>query len=107
MTQALNKLFWHDGRLLDIAFSIDAKGKSSVFLSALFYKDEQAPKRDAYQVKCEGVSRFTCTLDIAELKDNMGAGNISNAYLKEKTLWVYFADGLLEVHANKFRLAKS
>jgi len=97
MTRALNKLFWHDGNLIDISFSIDPKGKSIVLLSALFYKDEQAPKREAYQIKCEGVSRFNCTLDASELKNNMFAGNISSAYLKESTLWVYFTDGLLEI----------
>ncbi len=106
MAQVLNKIFWHDGNLLDISFAIDAKGKSAVTLSALFYKDEHAPKRESYQIKCEGVSRFTCTLDTAELKSNMFAGNISSAYLKEDTLWVYFTDGLLEIHAKKFRLAK-
>lgn len=106
MTRALNKLFWHDGNVIDISFSIDPKGKSIVLLSALFYKDEQAPKREAYQIKCEGVSRFNCTLDALELKNNMFAGNISSAYLKESTLWVYFTDGLLEIHAKKFRLGK-
>ena len=106
MTQALNKLSWHDGNLLGISFAIDAKGKSAVSLSALLYKDDQAPERDSYQIKCEGVSKFTCTLDAAEFKSNMSAGNIANAYLKENTLWVYFTDGLLEIHAKKFRLSK-
>lgn len=74
----------------------------------LFYKDEQALDKESYQIKCEGVSKFNCTLDAAaELKNNMFAGNISNAYLKENTQWVYFTDGLLEVHAKKFRLGKS
>ena len=107
MAQALNKLFWHDGNLLGISFAIDAKGKSIVTLSALFYKDENAPTRESYRIKCDGVSRFNCTLDTAELKNNMFAGDISSAYLKGNALWVYFTDGLLEVHAKKFHLAKS
>ena len=106
MTKALDNFFWHDGNLIDISFFIDKKGKSVVQLTALFYKNEQAPSRDKYQIKCEGVSRFNCTLDCAELKINMFAGNVSSGYLKENTLWVYFTDGLLEIHAKKIRLAK-
>ena len=76
-------------------------------LQALFYKDEQAPQRQPYQIRCEAVSRFQCTLDSDELKRNMFAGNISNGYLKGNTLWIYFTDGLLEVRALCFRLMKS
>ncbi len=107
MTHALDKLFWHGRNLADISFSIDPKGKSIVLLSALFYKDEKAPKRERYQIKCERVSRFNCTLDATELKNNLFAGNISHAYLKENTLWIYFTDGLLEIHSKKFRLNRS
>jgi hypothetical protein len=106
MTKALDNFFWHDGNLIDVTFTIDKKGQSGVLVTALFYKDEQAPSRDTYKIKCEGVSRFNCTLDSEELKKNMFAGNISNGYLKENTLWVYFTDGLLEIHAKKFRLTK-
>lgn len=107
MPSTLNNLLWHDGNLTRIAFSIDRKGKSSVTLSVFLYLDENAPDRRPYQVECQGVSRFNCTLDTAELKDNMSAGNISNAYLKNTTLWLYFTDGMLEVHAKKFRLRES
>jgi len=106
MSKALNNLFWHDGNLVDVLFSIDKKGKSALQITALFYKDEQAPSRDAYQIKCEGVSRFNSTLDANELKDNMFAGNIANGYLKGSTLWMYLSDGLIEVQAKRFRLAK-
>ena len=106
MSKALNTLFWHDGNLLDISFSIDNKGKSVLRMTALFYKDEHAPLRDRYEIKCEGVLRFNSTLDTTELKNNMFAGNISNGYLKDNSLWVYFTDGVLEVHAKRFRLAK-
>jgi len=75
-------------------------------LSALF-KDGETPQREAYQIHCEAVSRFNCSLDTSELKKNMFAGNISNAYLKENTLWVYFTDGLLEIHAKNFVSAKA
>lgn len=106
MTKALDNLFWHDGNLVDLSFVIDKKGKSAVQVTALFYTNEQAPSRDAYRIKCEGVSRFNCTLDSVELKNNMFAGNICNGYLKENALWVYFTDGLLEIHAKKFHLVR-
>ena len=106
MSRAFNKIYWHDGNLVDLSFSIDKKGRSSVKMTALFYNDEQASSRDTFQIKCDDVSRFNSTLDAAALKDNMFAGNISNGYLKGSTLWVYFTDGLLEVHAKRFRLAK-
>jgi hypothetical protein len=106
MAKALNNLFWHDGNLVDISFNINEKGKAIVQISALFYKNEQAPSRDLYQITCEGIQRFSTTLDSPELKKNMFAGNISNGYLKDDVLWVYFTDGILQVHAKKFRLAK-
>jgi hypothetical protein len=106
MSKALSNLYWHDGNLIDISYGIDKNGKSSVQMTALFYKDEQAPSRDMYQIKCEGVLQFNSSLNTTELKSNMFAGNISSGYLKGKTLWVYFTDGLLEVHATRFRLTK-
>lgn len=64
------------------------------------------PRGEACQIKCDGVLRFNSTLDATELKNNMRAGNISDGYLKGNTLWVYFTDGLIEIHSKKFRLAK-
>lgn len=106
MSKALNKLFWHDGNLVDLSFSANGKAKSSLSITVLLYKDDQAPSRETYFVACNDVSKFCCTLDIAELRDNFGAGNISNAYLKNDILWVYFSDGLLEVSAKKYRVEK-
>jgi hypothetical protein len=106
MSKALSNLRWHDGNLVDVVFGIDKKGTSSLQITALFYMNELASSRDAYQIKCEGVSRFNSTLNANELKDNMFAGNIANGYLKDDTLWVYFSDGLIEVQAKMFRLAK-
>ena len=106
MPKSFDNFFWHDGNLTDVSFCVDSKGESTVQLQALFFKDEQAPHRDKYLIKCEAVTRFYCTLDGEELKSNMFAGNISNGYLKGNTLWVYFTDGLLEVRAQRFRLVK-
>lgn len=106
MSKSLNKLFWHDGSLIDATFGIDQKGKSSFRLTALFYKNERAKKREAYQIDCIGIIRFSGLLDATELKKNMFAGNIANGYLKDHVLWVYFADGVLEVHAKSFKITK-
>ncbi|MCZ8295079.1 MAG: hypothetical protein O9312_16340 [Hylemonella sp.] len=106
MSATIQKLYWHDGNLIGVAFAIDAKGKTSVTLSAAFYRDEQARSRDNYEISCNDVSSFTSTLDSAELRENNRAGNISQGYMKEKTLWVYFADGILKVSARRFRLVK-
>ena len=105
MSKSLSTLIWHDGNLLGISFTISAKGKSSVTVSVLLYGDDQASKREEFKIECEGVSRFSSSLDAVELKNNLFAGNISNGYLKDKTLWLYFTDGVLEIHAKKFRLA--
>jgi len=106
VSKALNNLFWHDGNLVDLSFSIDKKGKSVLHITAHFYKNEHSPTRSAYQIKCDGVLRFKSKLDATELKNNMWAGNIFNGYLKDNTLRVYFTDGLLEVQSKRFRLAK-
>ena len=70
MSKALNNLFWYDGNLADISFSINEKGKSFLQMTAFFYKDEHVPDRDKYQIRCEGVSRFNSSLDAVELKNN-------------------------------------
>ena len=106
MSRALSNLCWHDGNLVSILFGIDNKGRSTVQIAAQLYKNQEAPNRDAYQISCEGVGRFNSTLDATELKDNAFAGNISSGYLKDKTLWVYLSDGLIEVHAAKFCVIK-
>jgi hypothetical protein len=106
MTKIINKLFWHDGNLVDVFFNIDKKGDSTVQIKALLYDDEQATVRNAFQIKCENVLYFNTTLNVAELKNNQFAGNISNGYLKDCELWIYLTDGMLQVRAKKFRLVK-
>lgn len=106
MSKKFDEFFWHDGNLVDITFAINEKGKSSVQINALFYKDEHDPERAMYLIKCESVARFNSTLDTVELQKNMFAGNIMNAYLKENTLWLYFTDGILEISAKKFSISK-
>jgi hypothetical protein len=102
--KAINNLFWHDGNLIDVSYAIDSKGKSSVTITALFYKNEQAPTRDKLQIQCGGVSRFSSSLDATELKKNMFAGNIWTGHLRDDILRLYFTEGFLEVQAKRFRL---
>lgn len=106
MTHVLDDFLWHDGQLSGVAVTIDAKGASTVQISGNFYPTENAKARTAYAVTCEEVSRHTCTLNVNELKDNARAGNVSNGYLKDKTLWLYLTDGLIEIHAKKFHLSE-
>ena len=102
--KAINNVFWHDGNLVDISYTIDSKGKSTIVITALFYKNEKSPAKDKYQIQCETVSRFSNTIDAVELKKNMFAGNIWNGHLRDDTLRLYFTEGLLEVQAKRFRL---
>lgn len=103
--KAIEDLYWHDGTLTEMSFTIDAQGRSTVKITPLLYRDERATSRDLYEITCEGVLRFNGALDAGELRDNMFAGHISNGYLKGNTLWIYFTDGVLEVHAQRFDLA--
>ena len=105
MNKSLDNLNWHDGNLAGISFAINKKGKSTLVIEAAFYKDAQAPSRDNYKIICDSVLKHNIVLSSKELAENMFAGNISNGYLKNNTLWVYFIDGVLEVTASKFRLS--
>jgi len=102
----INKVFWHDGLLTSMSLDIDKSGKSKLVLTAELYDDGESAKRNRYKLSCKGVVRSNLALDFIELKDNMFAGNISNGYLKNNTLWLYFSDGMLEVTANKFKINK-
>ena len=106
MTPTLDDLLWHDGNLIALALGLDKQGNATVTLEIDLYPDEQARSRQPWRIECQIVSRFHCTLDLAALKQNLGAGHIANGYLKDKTLWLYFSDGLLEISAKQFRLAE-
>ena len=106
MTPTLDDLLWHDGNLIALALGLDKQGNATVTLEIDLYPDEQARSRHSWLIECQSVSRFHSTLDLAALKQNLGAGHIANGYLKDKTLWLYFSDGLLEISAKQFRLAE-
>lgn len=106
MTPTLDDLLWHDGNLISLALGLDKQGNATVTLEIDLYPDEQTRSRQPWLIECQKVSRFHCTLDLVALKQNLGAGHIANGYLKDKTLWLYFSDGLLEISAKQFRLAE-
>lgn len=102
----IDKINWHDGNLSEVTYQINMDGVAEVKMLAYFYSDEDAHERDKYTINCYGVTKHNLILDSKELKDNVSAGNISNGYLKEKSLWVYFTDGVLVVVASKFEVTK-
>ena len=73
MSKALNKLNGHDEQFTSVSFSIDAKGKSTAFVSASFYKDSETRERRECRILCEGVTRFSTSVDAEELKNNLFA----------------------------------
>ena len=107
MSKAIDNIWWHDGQLTGIAMDINAKGACTVRLFANVYPSEQSQARTPVQLTCKGVARFASTVDVAELKSNQRAGNISNGYVKGKTLWLYLTDGSIEVHARSFSLVEA
>ena len=98
--------FWHDGKLIDINFSFNTKGQSSVSVIADFYPDSQTAQRITYIIECKDVQHFSCSIDANELKEHRNAGNISDGYLKNNVLWIYLIDGLLEIQARKFTICE-
>ena len=92
--------------MISLALGLDKQGNTTVTLEIDLYPDEQTRSRQPWLIECQKVSRFHCTLDLVALKQNLGAGHIANGYLRDKTLWLYFSDGLLEISAKQFRLAE-
>lgn len=102
----LNDLYWHDGNINSLSYEIGGAGSAAVILSVSLYTNDQSQEREPLEITCLGVGDVGLKLSTEELKQNMFAGNISNAYLKRKTLWIYFTDGIFEVTAKKFEVKK-
>ena len=100
----INKIYWHDGNLIDTCYTISEEGKSKLVLNAYLYESSKASERTKYRLICSGIRRINFGIDAIELKNNAFAGNMSNGYLKKNTLWLYFSDGVLEVVAKKFNV---
>jgi hypothetical protein len=103
MALSLDTTFWHDGQLHGIAFVVGAGGAASVRLSLSLYDDDQAPQRKQVVVLCTEVSRFSASVDVAELKDNARAGNIGDGRIEDGLLVLGLTGGTIEVAAKEFR----
>jgi hypothetical protein len=103
MTSSLGSTFWHDGQLHRLAFEMDAEGTALVKLSLSLYDDEQSPKRNQVTVVGVRVSRFETTLDVAELKNNVRAGNIADGRIENGMLSLELTGGRVEIEAKEFR----
>ena len=82
---------------------MDAEGTALVKLSLSLYDDEQSPKRNQVTVVGVRVSRFETTLDVAELKDNVRAGNIADGRIENGMLSLELTGGRVEIEAKEFR----
>jgi len=103
----IENICWHDGKIYETKFVADYDSKPCFIISAELYKEpDHTPSRDRYSITCENVKSFNFNCDVDELIDNESAGNISNGYMKDNVLRIYFCDGYLEVKANKFVIEK-
>lgn len=103
----IDNIYWHDGKILETKFVTDYGSKPCFIISAELYEEHhQASYRNRYSITCEDVKSFNFNCDVDELIDNESAGNISNGYMKDNVLRIYFCDGYLEIMANKFILEK-
>lgn len=103
MTPALSSTYWHDGQLNGLAFEMDSDGDALVKLSLALYENEQVSTRTLVTVVCMRVSRFNTTLDAAELKDNVRAGNIADGRVEKGLLSLDLTGGRVEIEAEEFR----
>jgi hypothetical protein len=99
-------LNWHDGLLLSCEINkIGEKSSTDVTLYLALYDTHNAIQRKKTTLVLEHVQTITARLDLDELRNNGSAGTISNAYFKRSniksgaiSLWLYLADGLIEIH---------
>ena len=101
-TSDFHRLFWHDGLINGVSYQIGQTGIASRVLSLSLYENNNCPERVTYEIYCLGVGDINMRLSTQDLKQNLFAGNISNGYLKERTLWIYLTDGIIEIPAENF-----
>jgi hypothetical protein len=110
MKRKTSQFEWHDAVVRGYALKIGDAPDSSMFeLKIDAYPSEESSKRVPVTIEARGLRRLSNTLDLLELADNAGAGNVSNGYIslsKRKkndagatVLRVYFVEGYLEIAA--------
>ena len=103
----ISDLYWHDGVIAGLKFNPNYDGQSEIILNIELFSDpENAPDRDALEIKCSDVLRFIATCDIFELNDNKGAGNILDAWVTNKILRISLFGGYLEVESNNYEVER-
>ena len=102
----IDDLHWHDGMVRSVTYELGESGSAVLILSVNLFNNENSQERKQIKIRCFGAGRVNLGLSTKQLKQNLFAGNISNAYLKKDTLWVYFTDGMLEVSAQRFEAEK-
>lgn len=74
----INNLRWHDGNISKFDLSLNHGEDASIQIHAELYDDsERTPGRNAFSIKCCGVSRFNAVCDVIELNCNSRAGSIN------------------------------
>lgn len=112
--EKLNAIYWHDGILDDICFSM-GKDKGDIELKIRVYDNPQSPSRKRLKINFSGVLSCDISCDISELLENLKFGNISNGYfkpsiygknLKSLTFHLYLCDGYFQITAKNVKMTK-
>lgn len=99
----VDDLSWHDGRLAGWRFSASDARSAFVELSLWLYREQlHSAERRQVTLRCVGPRRFLMSCDVAELKNNAGAGNIVDGLRKGRLLRIVLTGGFIEVDASSF-----
>ena len=102
----IENVCWHDGNLISFEYNTTDQGSHNFTLIADIYENINDIERTRYAIKCIDTERIFQNLSSFELQENYSAGNISNGYIKDKTLWLYLCDGIIEIIAKAYELKK-
>jgi hypothetical protein len=102
----LRQLELHDAVLLGVTMDVQL---AAVEVRLAYYADTQSRDRVAGTLRFAGVSRINQLVDLEQLKDHAGAGNISYWVTGERpgTSYIYLASGLIEVVAKSVEMVPS
>ena len=95
--------FWHDGLLIKVNFDFEHHEECTITLILELYESNQSEARERYSLKLYKVTSFNGNLDTVQLSDNVLAGNIIDAHLRErdhsklKAVRFFFTDGYFDV----------
>jgi hypothetical protein len=102
----LRQLELHDAVLLGVTMDVRL---GAVEVRLAYYADTQSRERVAGTLRFAGVSRINQLVDLEQLKDDAGAGNISYWVTGEsaRASYIYLSSGLIEVVAKSVELVPS